>query len=569
MKKIFLSFLMLLFSILPISLTSNISVDGFATGEPITYFPESLQLLDLENWFDYEPVESWLRTIELTQKFVLEIHEQYTLVLNREFVNGSDFTSIVFRNELIDDVTTVRNDDYYIIYTFRTRGNNDIDVNGKSYQLIDSFDFLIDTNHPDPDENRLKYELSRLMILHKGSPKESYTLEDFEYKHPLEDTSPVFEGDTYFVTNVSNPFTLEQILSHIKAYDEEDGFIDPVVVEDNYSANKNIIGSYTIKLEATDSSGNSSQLVITVLVVDGDSPEINGPAEFETSMSKKLSVEEIKSKYQVKDNYDTELTLSIIENEYQNNWNKVGRYKVVLKAVDSSENETIREIYINVIDDVAPEIIGPTNIVKNNDEVVLTRSAILAMFTANDNVDGDITDSLVIVEDSYTGFGHRVGEYKIVLAVTDRAGNEARHELIIKVLDNMPPVFYIDNFLINVQSGVVLTRQQIVDLLIATGQLEVNSETRVSFILNEYEGNENEVGIYNVKLLTVSTDGSENSFDLQIKVLEVEDNINPIIIETKNFFEEVWKHILAYWYWYLLGLIVLLLILRTTRYRRY
>lgn len=558
---------MLIFGILPISLSSNIFVDGLATGELITYFPKSLQLLDLENWFDYEPYgyNNALRNVRLTQRFVLKPYEQYTFVLNKEFL--VDYDDFGYSNELFDNITMFETADY-VIYTCIAKGNNDTVIDGKNYQVIDMFDFSVTTEYHNPDQSRLDYELSRLMILHEGLPKESYTLEDFKYKHPLDDTSPVFDGDTYFITNVNNPFTLEAILYHIVAYDEEDGFIDPVVIEDNYSANKNTIGSYTIKLEATDSSGNSSQLVITVLVVDVDVPEIIGPAELQTSISKKLSVEEIKSKYQVIDNYDTELVLSIIENDYLNNWNVVGRYKVVLKAVDFSGNETIREVYIKVIDDVAPVITGPTNIVKNNNEV-LTISDIKALFTAVDNVDGDISDSLIIVEDGYTGFGHKVGQYKIILAVIDSSGNETRHELIIKVLDKIPPVFYIDNFLINVQSGVVLTKQQIVDLLIATGQLDANGITYVNFVLNEYEGNENVAGIYNVKLSAVSTDGSQKAFDLQVKVLEVEDNINPIIVETKNFFEKVWKHILSNWYWYLLGLVVLILILKRRSFRRY
>lgn len=578
MKKIFLTFLMLLFSFLPFSF-SNIFVDASSDETIIDYFPDSLQLLDLENWFEYYgdvPGGSpylrsfWLKSWDY--KFILDPEKEYTLVLNK-----SIFTSNPFQYESDDSfligqfvVQSKSENEYFYFYVLSPTNSNLINIDQKNYQLIDFFDIEEFLSKNDAFENPdvIVNELKELMILHEGLPKSSYTSEDFKYKIGIGNKQPVFDGDTYFVTNVMNPFTLEQILSHIVAYDEEDGYIDPIVIEDNFSANRFMVGSYTIKLQATDSSGNSSELVLTVLVVDVDSPVIFGPDEIEVSIAKKLTVEEIKSKFPVADNYDVELSLSIIENNYQNSWNKIGRYKVVLKAIDSSGNETIREVYIKVVDDVVPEITGPTNIVKNNNEV-LTISDIKALFTAVDNVDGDITNSLVIVEDGYTGNGHKVGEYKIVLAVTDTSGNEARHEVIIKVLDKIPPVFYIDNFLINVQSGVVLTKQQIVDLLIATGQLEANGITYVNFLLNEYEGNENIAGIYNVKLSTVSTDGSEKAFDLQVKVLEVEDDVNPIIVETKNFFEKVWKHILENWYWYLLGLIILLLVLKRRSYRRW
>lgn len=573
MKKIFLTFLMLIFSFLPFGLTSNISVDATDDVTFIDYYPKSTQLLDLENWFYYRARDlgTYSRKISLSgYKFILEAETLYTLAFNKAIVaskplelNPGDIFGDEFYFEFSEE------DDFFYYYCF-VPIRRDIHIHGWYQHVVEFFEFEFESRYDatlEPDI--LDYELSQLMILHKDLPKESYTLEDFKYKHPLDDTSPVFEGDTYFITNVNNPFTLEAILSHIVVWDDEDGYIDPVVVEDNYSSNRNRIGSYTIKLEASDTSGNTSELVITVMVVDVDAPEIIGPSWFSASMTQKLTVEEIKSKYQVVDNYDTELSLSIIEDEYQANWNiPGGPYKVVLRAVDSSGNEAFKEIQISVFDGVKPVIEGPSVIVKNNNEV-LTLSDIIALFTASDNVDGDITNSIWVVRDNYTGFGHKVGEYKIVLAVADSSDNYVEHEVTIKVLDKIPPVFYIDNFLINVQSGVVLTKQQIVDLLIATGQLEASGITYVNFVLNEYEGNENVAGVYNLKLSAVSTDGSEKAFDLQVKVLEVEDNINPIIVETKNFFEKVWKHILENWYWYLLGLIILLLILRRTRYRRY
>lgn len=572
MKKKILIFLLLLFSFLPFSFSSNISVDASSDVTTIDYYPDSLQLLDLENWFYYRARDlgTFSRKISLSgYQFILETETLYTLAFNKSVVASKPLnleSGDIFGDQFYLEYTI--EDEYFFYYVF-VPIRMDIYIFGWYQHLVTFFEFEFESRYDASQASDvLEQELKQLMILHVGPPRDSYNLEDFKYKHPLDDRTPVFEGDTYFVTNVNNPLTLEQILSHIVAWDEEDGYIDPVVIEDNYFANKEIIGSYTIKLQASDSSGNTSEIIITILVVDVDAPQIIGPAEIQVSISKKLSVDEIKSKLQVVDNYDTELVLSIIENDYQNNWNRVGRYKVVLKAVDSSDNETIREIFIKVVDDVAPVITGPTNIVKNNNEV-LTISDILSLFTVSDNVDGDITNSLVVAVDGYTGNGHKVGEYKIVLSVTDNSGNVTTHELTIKVLDKIPPVFYIDNFLINVQSGVVLTRQQIIDLLIATGQLDVNGITYVNFILNEYESNENLPGTYNIRLLSVSTDGSEKAFDLQVKVLDVENDLDPIIVETKNFFEKVWNHILNNWYWYLLGLIVLLLILKRPRYRRY
>src|SRR5690606_15601930 len=91
----------------------------------------------------------------------------------------------------------------YIFYTLRPIREH-IFMNDRIFQLVDFFGFEFESRYDATKEpDILDYELSRLMILHEGLPKDNYTLEDFKYKHPLDNTSPVFDGDTYFITNVN------------------------------------------------------------------------------------------------------------------------------------------------------------------------------------------------------------------------------------------------------------------------------------------------------------------------------------------------------------------------------
>ncbi len=60
--------------------------------------------------------------------------------------------------------------------------------------------------------------------------------------------------------------------------------------------------------------------------------------------------------------------------------------------------------------------------------------------TAEDEYDGDLTDEITIVSDTYSGFETTVGEYTVLLSVKDSSDNETEFLLTIHVIDDVPPV---------------------------------------------------------------------------------------------------------------------------------
>ena len=60
--------------------------------------------------------------------------------------------------------------------------------------------------------------------------------------------------------------------------------------------------------------------------------------------------------------------------------------------------------------------------------------------TVEDNVDGDITDRLIIAQDLYTGNERIVGDYVVTLEVSDSSGNRSSLDFVIKVVDRTKPV---------------------------------------------------------------------------------------------------------------------------------
>lgn len=59
---------------------------------------------------------------------------------------------------------------------------------------------------------------------------------------------------------------------------------------------------------------------------------------------------------------------------------------------------------------------------------------------AHDNIDGDISDRIQVVDDPFTGHENITGRYTVLLSVSDTAGNTTTFQLVIDVIDNIPPV---------------------------------------------------------------------------------------------------------------------------------
>ncbi len=98
------------------------------------------------------------------------------------------------------------------------------------------------------------------------------------------------------------------------------------------------------------------------------------------------------------------------------NTNSLGSYEITYTATDGSGNESSTSRTVNVIDTVAPQIT-----LSGNDEVIYLGSDYSdQLVSADDNVDGDISEEVVI---EGTVDIDRVGVYLLHYSVTDSSGN--------------------------------------------------------------------------------------------------------------------------------------------------
>lgn len=412
-------------------------------------------------------------------------------------------------------------------------------------------EYLVTRNNTDGYNNyNIKYLGGVLKVYTSDFYNPALTSSDNELKVKLgvSDKRPAISGEENFVTNVDDARPLSFFQAYLSAYDETDGDLtDSIyVVTDNYTANKSVLGSHKVVWGVKDSSDNEATLEAYIRVVDITKPIITGSnAVAKIGYKETWNITNFKSTLTVTDNYST-LTnddITVKTDGYTTNKTKLGTYNVVFAVKDSSNNEGTFTKPVQVYDNVKPTVSGPTTIATSN-TTILTESDVRSQLTASDEIDGNLTNKIVLVEDNYSGKGNKVGNYTIKYSVTDNAGNVGEHTVNIVRSDKLPPVFWIeDNVTIKTTPTTPLTHQQIIDILTATGQVTVNATTTFNFILDEYTGNEEVPGTYAVGLKVRSANGNESVHNMTVKVLETEDGGTTVEPEVP-FFESVTFYVL-------------------------
>lgn len=336
-------------------------------------------------------------------------------------------------------------------------------------------------------------------------------------------TQPVFDGwDGAYFTNVDNPISVEGLKSLLYAFDDVDGDVsDKIIIEsDGYSSNKTTLGNYPVVFSVSDNSNNTSYLTIYVYVVDGSEPLINGPTTFNSYMSSPLSVDDIIDSFSVEDNYDTisNSKIEIVSNDFSGNEHEIDTYEIVFSVSDNSNNTGYKSVSVSVIDDIKPIISGENTYTKGQ-SAILTVDTITSSLNASDNYDGDISNLIVLLNDNYTQNNKTLGSYTIEYQVVDSSGNKSDIFIVtVNITDSIPPVFYVDTSIIHIDSTLNLTQEDIVQILIMTGQINTSKGYQVTFLEDHYNGTK-EDGTYPLNIKIEYSDGMTKIVNLNVKVI--------------------------------------------------
>ncbi|MCP3997084.1 MAG: DUF5011 domain-containing protein, partial [bacterium] len=219
------------------------------------------------------------------------------------------------------------------------------------------------------------------------------------------------------------------------ASDNYDGDLTSSIAIDSTAVDTSVVGSYPVRYNVSDANGNAAiEVTRTVNVVDTTAPVI-------TLLGANPQTIEAGSPYvelgaTANDNYDGDITGSIVIDASAVDTGTVGSYLVTYDVTDSEGNPTTALRTVNVVDTTPPVITlaGP------NPQVIEVGSPYTELgATATDNHDGDLTSSIVIDASAVT-MGV-VGSYVVTYNLTDTEGNVAAEVTrTVQVVDTTIPV---------------------------------------------------------------------------------------------------------------------------------
>ncbi len=374
----------------------------------------------------------------------------------------------------------------------------------------------------------------------------------------LDNLYPVLEANQYkYKTNVDNPISLEELKSclQISAYDEIDGNIthkitatSPQYLLEVYGVSnvKNrLLGSYNVEFSVSDNAGNISKMDVELIVEDNTRPVLNMATSiltYENEVTNEaISLTQIINNLHVEDNYSS-VTIKETINGYLGNEHKLGTFPIEFIYEDSSNNRLSVTVTITNVDTQAPIISMSTNSIDVSYTSKEGLSSLLNKLDieVNDSFDGDLNYSVVL--DNYTNNARYVGLYTVKIRAIDSSGNSSEKTINIQVVDDVAPLFYINNNVIIVKIGTMYKESEITKLLIQRG-LSHDSSFIIEVISDDYTPNYNTAGEYIMKLNIKYESGYSQSQTLIFRV--VNNNSNNRI----SFFAKVWALIKKIFQW--------------------
>ncbi|PKL00236.1 MAG: hypothetical protein CVV56_07315 [Tenericutes bacterium HGW-Tenericutes-1] len=261
-------------------------------------------------------------------------------------------------------------------------------------------------------------------------------------------------------------------------------------------------------------------------LIDINGPYYNGSGVVIVNIDNPFTLAEITSGLSAYDAIEGDVSSNIIvvNDTYTTNLSTVGEYLVEYSVSDSSGNVTYFNILVKVVDVTKPIISGNNTIVLSYPNT-LTIDAIKSQLNASDNVDGDISSSIELVEENYTLNQSILGFYEITFKVTDSSNNTTFYMVEIEVIDEASPIFSgPESFVIGYNA--ILTVQDVIASQTVMDDYDQNLTTSITIKTDLYTPNMKKIGTYPI-VLTVS-DSSGNIQDKTISV-QITDVIGPVV----------------------------------------
>ncbi len=237
----------------------------------------------------------------------------------------------------------------------------------------------------------------------------------------------------------ANPQVIEAPTAYIElgatASDTLDGDVSASIVIDASAVNTSVPGSYVVSYDVVDAAGNAAtQVTRTVTVQDTTPPVITLTGTNPQNIV--LNDPYVEQGATASDSLDGDVSASIVIDASAVDTNTQGSYPVTYDVMDAAGNPATQVVRTVIVGDTTPPVITLVGADPLTHEAGTPYADPGA--TANDNVDGDITASIVTGGSVDTT---TIGDYVLTYDVTDTSGNPATQVTrTVQVRDTTSPV---------------------------------------------------------------------------------------------------------------------------------
>lgn len=308
------------------------------------------------------------------------------------------------------------------------------------------------------------------------SNKECYQNFDLSFLYGMK-FNPYVNGKskTKVISDYDNPITLDEIYNKIKVTDKS-GKANLYFIEGDYAEEGLYdIGKYYACYYAINDFGNVTKLYLDIEIKDIRGPVINCDT-IRASYKKALTDDELKSYITVTDSSDIK-SIEYDFEDYKAQSDQVGEVAISVTATDIYDNVSKKSFMVNVIDDNAPIVSMPKNILSYDDNP-LTLAQIKEKISITDDYDGEITDFTINDLDDYENKAKGFSRYNFEVLATDKSGNTVTSSFYVSYCNSEFPEINLDDLIFVLPDNTNVFKKDIEDLLKNLGYL--NSDDSIS-----------------------------------------------------------------------------------------